>query len=170
MFSFPLNVNSIQLSSVQSLSRPTFCDPINCSTPGLPVNHQLPESTQTHVHRVYDAIQPSHLLSSAGSRHTRPYPWQGYEGENLTGKADQVFRGFEKASSRDPTHDKVTRRKPNRQGRSGVHRFWKAAPCAHLKDDICLSDACFNRWLPNFCDTGRRPSQISFQIRINLEL
>ena len=45
-------------------SCPTLCDPMNCSAPGLPVHHQLPESTQTHVHRVSDAIQPSHPLSS----------------------------------------------------------------------------------------------------------
>ena len=45
-------------------SCPTLCDPMNCSTPGLPVHHQLPEFTQTHVHRVSDAIQPSHPLSS----------------------------------------------------------------------------------------------------------
>ena len=45
------------ISSVQS--RPTLCDPMNCSTPGLPVHHQL-LFTQTHVHRVGDAIQPSH--------------------------------------------------------------------------------------------------------------
>ena len=43
---------------------PTFCNPMNCSTPGLPVHHQLPEFTQTHVHRVGEAIQPSHPLSS----------------------------------------------------------------------------------------------------------
>ena len=42
----------------------TLCDPMNCSTPGLLVHHQLPESTQTHVHWVGDAIQPSHPLSS----------------------------------------------------------------------------------------------------------
>ena len=42
----------------------TLCDPMNCSTPGLPVHHQLPEFTQTHVHRVGDATQPSHPLSS----------------------------------------------------------------------------------------------------------
>ena len=42
---------------------PTLCDPMNRSTPGLPVHHQLPEFTQTHVHRVSDAIQPSHPLS-----------------------------------------------------------------------------------------------------------
>ena len=48
-----------QFSSVTQ-SCPTLCDPMNCSTPGLPVHHQLPEFTQTHVHRVSDAIQPSH--------------------------------------------------------------------------------------------------------------
>ena len=42
----------------------TLCDPTNCSTPGLPVHHQLPEFTQTHVHQVSDAIQLSHPLSS----------------------------------------------------------------------------------------------------------
>ena len=45
-------------------SCPTLCGPMDCSTPGLPVHHQLPEFTQTHVHQVSDAIQPSHLLSS----------------------------------------------------------------------------------------------------------
>ena len=45
----------------------TLCDPINCSTPGLPVHHHLPEFTQTHVHRVRDAIQPSHPWSSPSS-------------------------------------------------------------------------------------------------------
>ena len=45
-------------------SCPTLCDPMDCSTPGLPVHHQLPEFTQTHVHWVGDAIKPSHPLSS----------------------------------------------------------------------------------------------------------
>ena len=59
------NTGSIfsQFSSITQ-SRPTLCNPMNCSTPGLPVHHQLPEFTQTHVHRVSDAIQPSHPLSS----------------------------------------------------------------------------------------------------------
>ena len=51
----------IQFSSVTQ-SCPTLCDPMNSSTSGLPVHHQLPEFTQTHVHRVSDAIQPSHPL------------------------------------------------------------------------------------------------------------
>ena len=58
-----LIVTSVQLSSVAQ-SCPTLCDPMNRSTPGLPVHHQLPEFTQTHVRRVGDAIQPSNLLSS----------------------------------------------------------------------------------------------------------
>ena len=53
----------IQFSSVQSVSSVWLCNPMNCSTPGLPVHHQLPEFTQTHVHWVSDAIQPSHPLS-----------------------------------------------------------------------------------------------------------
>ena len=56
-------ISSVQFSSVAQ-SCPTLCDPMNHSTPGLPVHHQLPEFTQTHVHRVGDAIQPSHPLSS----------------------------------------------------------------------------------------------------------
>ena len=54
---------SVQFSSVAQLY-PTLCDPMNCSTPGLPVHHQLPEFTQTYVHQVGDAIQPSHPLPS----------------------------------------------------------------------------------------------------------
>ena len=52
-----------QCSSVTQ-SCPTLCDPMNHSTPGIPVHHQLPGFTQTHVHRVHDAIQPSHPRSS----------------------------------------------------------------------------------------------------------
>ena len=59
----PILLVSVQFSSVAQLC-PTHCDPVDCSTPGLPVHHQLLESTQTHVHRVSDAIQPSHPLSS----------------------------------------------------------------------------------------------------------
>ena len=55
-----------QFSSVTQ-SCPTLCDPMNHSMPGLPVHHQLPESLQTHVHSVGDAIQPSHPLSPSPS-------------------------------------------------------------------------------------------------------
>ena len=53
----------VQFSSVAQ-SCPTLCDPMNGSTAGLPVHHELLEFTQTHIHRVGDAIQPSHPLSS----------------------------------------------------------------------------------------------------------
>ena len=58
-------LSSVQFSSVTQ-SCPTLCDPLDCSTPGFLVHHQLPELTQTYIHRVGDAIQPSHpLLSSS---------------------------------------------------------------------------------------------------------
>ena len=78
--------DSVQFSSVQFISVTqsclTLCDPINCSTPGLPV-HQLPEftQTQTHIHRVSDAFQPSHPLSSHSppasnpSQHQSLFQW-----------------------------------------------------------------------------------------------
>ena len=52
------------VSSVQSLSCLTLCNPMDSGTPGFPVYHQLPEFTQTHIHQVGDAIQPTHPLSS----------------------------------------------------------------------------------------------------------
>ena len=54
-------ISSVQFSSV---ARSCLCDPMNCSTPGFPVHHQLSELTQTHVHQVSNAVQPSHPLSS----------------------------------------------------------------------------------------------------------
>ena len=66
----------IQLSSVAQ-SCPTLCDPMNRSTPGLPVHHRLPEFTQTHVHRRGDAIQPSHPLSSPSPPAPNPSQHQG---------------------------------------------------------------------------------------------
>ena len=58
-----IQFSSVQFSSVAQ-SGPTICDPMKCGTPGLPVHHQILEFTQTHVHPVSDAIQPSHPLSS----------------------------------------------------------------------------------------------------------
>ena len=66
----------VQFSSVTQ-SCLTLCDPMNRSTPGLPVHHQLPEFTQTHVHRVSDAIQPSHPLSSPSTPASNPSQHQG---------------------------------------------------------------------------------------------
>ena len=74
MKSFPI---VIQFSSVAQLC-PTLCDPMNHSTTGLPVHHQLPEVTQTHVHCVGDAIQPSHPLLSPSPPVLNLSPHQGF--------------------------------------------------------------------------------------------
>ena len=73
-------LNGVQSSSV-SQSCLTLCDPMDCSTPGFPVHHQLPELTQTHIHWVSDAIRPSHPLSSPSapalnlSQHQGLFQW-----------------------------------------------------------------------------------------------
>ena len=71
------SLSSVQFSSVTQ-SCPTLCDPMNRSTPGLPIHHQLPEFTQTHVHRVGDAIQPSHPLSSPSPPALNPSQHQSF--------------------------------------------------------------------------------------------
>ena len=75
-----LNIRRRGFSSVQSLSSVLLCDPMNRSMPGLPVHHQLLESTQTHVRCVGDAIQPSHPMSSPSpalnlSQHQGLFKW-----------------------------------------------------------------------------------------------
>ena len=72
----PARYQFSQFSSVAQ-SCLTLCDPMNCSTPGLPVHHKLPESTQTHVHRVGDATQPSRPLLSPSLPAHNPSQHQG---------------------------------------------------------------------------------------------
>ena len=80
LFLAQISVLRSQFSSVTQ-SCPTLCDSMNCSTPGLPVHHQLSEFTQTHVHQVSNAIQPSHPLSSPSppapnpSQHQSLFQW-----------------------------------------------------------------------------------------------
>ena len=80
LLSLFLDFSSVEFSSLaQSCS--TLCNPMNHGMPGLPVHHQLPEFTQTHIHRVNDAIQPSHPLSSPSppalnpSQHQSLFQW-----------------------------------------------------------------------------------------------
>ena len=84
--------NSIEICMFSSVAQscPTLCDPMNRSTPGLPVHHHLPEFTQTHVHRVGDAIQPSHPLPSPfppapnPSQHQSLFQWVNSSHEVVT--------------------------------------------------------------------------------------
>ena len=73
---------SVQFNSVARLCL-TLCDPMNRSTPGLPVHHQLQEFTQTHVHRVGDAIQPSHPLSFPSPPASNPSQHQSFPRSQL---------------------------------------------------------------------------------------
>ena len=77
MIAFMTLKESVQFSSVAQ-SCPTLCDPMNRSTPGLPVHHHLPEFTQTHVHQVGDAFQPSHPLSSPSPPAPNPSQHQSF--------------------------------------------------------------------------------------------
>ena len=71
-----LQFSSVQFNSVtQSCS--TLCDPMDCSMPNFPVHHQLPELAQTHIHRVGDAIQPSHPLLSPSPPAFQSFPAPG---------------------------------------------------------------------------------------------
>ena len=73
----PFLFSMVISQSVQLLSHPTLCDPMKRGTPGLPVHHQLLEFTQTHVHRVSDAIQPSHPPSSPSPPAPQSFPASG---------------------------------------------------------------------------------------------
>ena len=86
---------SVQFSSVAQ-SCLTLCNPMNRSTPGLPVHHQLPEFTQTHVHWVGDAIQPSHPLSSPFPN----VPW-GWGGLQNYPAANHCCKDFRQGSKRE---------------------------------------------------------------------
>ena len=87
-------LSTIRCPSVCSVAQscPTLCDPMNCSTPSLPVHHQLPEFTQTHAHRVSDAIQPSHPLSSPSPPAPNPPHHQSlFQWVNSSHEVDKVF-------------------------------------------------------------------------------
>ena len=88
---FKISLFQIQFSSVAQ-SYLTLCDPMNRSMPGLPVHHQLPEFTQTHVHRVGDAIQSSHPLSSPSPPAANPSQHQGlFQWDNSSHEVAKVL-------------------------------------------------------------------------------
>ena len=96
-------VSSVQFSSV-SQSCLTLCNPMNCSTPGLPVHHHLPEITQIHVHRVRDAIQPSHPRSSPYLLPSIPPSIRVFSNESTLRMRSPKYWGFSFSTipSKDP--------------------------------------------------------------------
>ena len=85
------SISSVQFISVAQ-SCPTLCNPMNRSMPGLPVHHQFPEFTQTHVHRASDAIQPSHPLSSPSPPAPNPSQHQSlFQGVNSSHEVAKVL-------------------------------------------------------------------------------
>ena len=90
LYTFPLG--NCNISSVQSVAQscPTLCDSMNCSTPGLPVHHQLLESTQTHIHWVSDAIQPSHPLSPSAPAFNLSQHHDLFQGVSSSYQADSI--------------------------------------------------------------------------------
>ena len=97
----------IQFSSVAQLC-PTLCNSMNHSTPGLPVCHQLREFTQTHIHRVSDAIQPSHSLSSPSPPAPNPSQHQGlFQWVNSSHEVAKVleFQLYHHSFQRNPRAD-----------------------------------------------------------------
>ena len=107
------------ISSVQLLSRVRLYDPMNHSTPGLPVHHQLPEFTQTHVHQVSIAIQPSHPLLSPSPPAPNPSQHQSLFNESalhIRGPKDWSF-GF----SINPSDEQMVKRVIGPQLESLIH-------------------------------------------------
>ena len=82
----------------------TLCDPMDCSTPGLPVHHQLPESTQTHVHQIGDAIQPSDPLSSPSSPAFNLSQHQGFSNESTVDIRRPKYWSFSFSISQSNEH------------------------------------------------------------------
>ena len=96
----------MKYSQFSSVAQPclTLCDPMNCSTPGLPVHHQLPEFTQTHVHRLGGAIQPSHPLLSPSPPAPNPSQHQSLCNESTLRMRWPKYRSFSISISPSKEH------------------------------------------------------------------
>ena len=133
--------NSVISPLVQLLSCVWLCDPMDCSTPCLPVHHQLPEPAQTHVHWVSDVIQPSHPLSSAGTSTGDPTHDKVMR-KSLAGKAGSGLEGLP-----DPTHDKVMRKnlmgKADQDSKGSPRSAWASTP---ESKSVCLVFAILYSW------------------------
>ena len=135
----------VQFSSVAQLC-PILCDPVNRSTPGLPVHHQLPEFTQTHVHWVSDAIQPSHPLLSPSPRAL----WYPYTRWTVTKSHRVEWEPGEKAEPYSQSSDLPGHPQPTLQALR--LRLWPGSLWMHMGRPHCWAqsqhkEVLFLRWI-----------------------
>ena len=138
-----MNTASVQFSSVAQLC-PTLCDPMNHSTPGLPVHHQLLEFTETHVHPVSDAIQPS--------LRTYKWLWQGFKIQDQYTKIIYILAIYNSKIKlrkqfhlKSPEKNEISKYKLNRWSVRLGH--WKSENIAEKKDlNKCKDILLFTNW------------------------
>ena len=174
-----MELMTVQFSSVPQLC-PTLCDPMDCSTSGLPVHHQLPEFTHTHVHWVSDAIQPSHPLSSPSCHQNQPEECRRGQKE---GASETSFQPPRKARignhlnwemhmppRRAPGWDKIWARarwlaRDKAEGKPLHHKTWncetgsRAVPLGSLTPSLSSQESFHKRsfaWL--VCESWQEPT------------
>ena len=135
---FNVEFKIIQFSSVTQLC-PTLCDPMNRSTPGLPVHHQLPEFTQTHAYRVSNAIQPSHPQSSPSPPASNPSQYQSlFQWVNTSHEVAKVLE-FSALASFPPKNPRVDILQNGLVGSPGSPGdFQESSPTPQFKSINCL--------------------------------
>ena len=133
------SLSSVQFSSVAQ-SCLTLCDPMNRSTPGLPVHHKLPEFTQTHAHRVSDAIQPSHPLSSPSPPAPIPPSIRVFSIESILRKRWPEYWSFSFSISPSNEH-------PVMSNSLWPHVLQHARlPCPSLSPWVCSKPCLLGQW------------------------
>ena len=143
-----MQFSSVQFSSVTQ-SCPILCDPMNCSTPLLPVHHQLPEFTQTHLHQVGDAIQPSHPLPS-------PSPPAPNPSQLETPKTEPHRENYTQASRRKTCYIEMNFLQYFEET-FNLFRSWPSNPILHSVNTICccclVTKSCPTLCNPMNCNT-----------------
>ena len=127
-----INRLHLQFSSVTQ-SCPTLCDPMNCSTPGLPVHHHLLEFTQTHIHQVSDAIQPSHPLLSPFPPAPNPSSIRVFSSESLLHMRWPKYWSFSFSISPSKEHPGLISFRMDWVDLRAVQGTLKSSPTPHFK-------------------------------------
>ena len=148
----------VQFSSVTRLC-PTLCNPMNCSTPGLPVYHQHPEFTQTHVHRVSDTIQPSHPLSAPSPPAPNPSQHQSFSNESTLRMRWPKYWSYSFSISRSSEHPGLISFRMNWLDLLAVQETLKSLQHHSSKASILQCSAFFTVQLSHpYMNTGKKHS------------